>query len=138
MAHLAGKLFPIPEDLAKRYEKAVSEISTVNPVLGFKLRSKPLVTRNLTDVLAAALETSPNQELVAKSTAMANEMVIAYLDDVIIDLAKRYGRRTRAEVQEIVRVSDEPPEDLLKLLQVFMANMNHQADMDKTDSGPAS
>lgn len=108
-------IWPDSNDIHKRYNDAVNLISSVNPILGFRLRSKDELTPLLKRSRQQLLSQDPSAATVwpqFESTLI--DWVKPHLDEMILELAKAHGWRTWWKIREDLK----RPEDQKKMDEI--------------------
>jgi len=101
---VSGWLIPTGDSLAKRYEESVSVMAETSPVLSFRLRSKHLIFPWLDQLRRLTLQHG-DKDAAAIMAELENSITAEYrsvLEDLIEDVAKRYGWWAHAEVKKLL------------------------------------
>lgn len=95
-----SQIFPVSEDIPKRYEAAVSMVAKFDPMLAFRLRSQP-------DVFSARLRMQQMSAADPRSLAIFPQMddiLIAefstHLDSLLVELGQLRSRKTGRQVKD--------------------------------------
>jgi len=97
-----GWLIPTGDSLAKRYEESVSVMAETSPVLSFRLRSRHLVFPWLDQLRRLTLQHG-DKDAAAIMAELETSITAEYrsaLEELILEVARRYGYRVHAEVRE--------------------------------------
>jgi len=103
-----AKLLPPDDEMAKRYRDAVTLVSAINPVLGFRLRSQDVIEPLLDRLRAIALQDrSQSVAIFAKLETYLLSQLSPVLEDLIRELARAHGwgtlwRTNRKLKQELI------------------------------------
>lgn len=117
MKEFYKKLFPVPTDLSERYEKAVTLISSSDPILGFKLRSKNLVSEYISKLTLLANRDVETRTIIGDFEGKLEKIIIPQLEESILELTKKHSLLTWLRVRNLLNENQEMPEQLEKLLQ---------------------
>jgi len=111
------QFFPADAELAKRYSESVALVAATDPVLGYRLRSKDMVSPLLNQLRAIALATGPEAgTLFTKLESELMRHIEPQFEELIRLLARRHGWRTWWQVRGVSEKPLEIPEDLIKAL----------------------
>ncbi len=115
------KMFPIDDELPKRYKKAVEEIAGFRPFLAFQLRGKERYF-DFRNFLSQHLSQSPGSPIIAsRITEFLDRDYMPVIKDMLYLLAKAHGVRMRFSIYFALRqkpVDDNLiPQEFLKVFQ---------------------
>lgn len=112
MTEFYRQLIPLPEDLSKRYDNAVTIIASTDPILGFQLRSKNLFGEYMSKLsLLINADKRTRLTLVDFETKLEN-MIIPQLEESILNLSKKHSPRTWFQVRRLLKKKLELPEEV--------------------------
>ena len=107
---------PLDPETHTRYSTAVSVLAGIDPVLAFKMRSKdriPQMFETMNELLTSSgIAPTALEGLIAS----LHDLVIPSLDEAVVELAGQHSLFTKRKVQQIVAKADEPPRELIALL----------------------
>ena len=103
---------PNPAELHKRYNESVTTLASLDPVLGFRLRSRDMVRPLFTflnsmaakDPVGAAVWFRVQQPLIQEASKA--------IRDAVLELASKHGRATHRDIRKRLDRSNEPPKEL--------------------------
>jgi len=95
------KLLPDMTQLAKRFDETVTLIASVDPLLGFQLRSKDFVLTFGAFITNVEAKGGPCPEATQFEQRMS-DATIPHLNEVLLDLARRHGYRTWVRVKRSI------------------------------------
>ena len=116
-----AKLLPPDDDMAKRYRDAVTLVSAINPVLGFRLRSQDVIEPLLDRLRAIALQdSSQSVAIFAKLESYLLSQLSPVLEDLIRELARAHGWRTLWKTNRKLKQELTIPEDFFQQLMASL------------------
>lgn len=105
-------------DAGGRYDEAVTAIASVDPLLGYRLRSKNLIPTYLRKVRSLAEVDVVDPAVFTEFDRLLTRELLSTLADDILHVARRYGLVTRYHTWRLLRRKGEPlPADFQRLLQ---------------------
>lgn len=117
---LVGQLFlPNPAELHERYNKSVTTLASLDPVLGFRLRSKDLVRPLFTFLNSVAAKDPAGAAVWFEVQRPLIEQTNKTLKDAVLELASRHSRSTHRDVRAKLERDNTPLkefDDWLKLV----------------------
>ncbi|MCI0718873.1 MAG: hypothetical protein L0338_07835 [Acidobacteria bacterium] len=102
-------VLPEPQGLHDRYDQAVSEIASHDPVLGFKMRSQNAIPQFLSALESVAAGDVSAKSILAQIEQQILDSWIPMLDERIRKAASLHGVLTRFEVNKLLRKSNSLP-----------------------------
>jgi len=114
---LIQRIIPQGDKYVAGYEDAIDQLSESNPVAAFLLSSNAQIPRFL-DLMRAtpALDGMPDTDM-ALFEKQLKEILMPHLKQVIKNLAKMHGKSTRRQVNQMLDVPAEIPDELNQFLQ---------------------
>lgn len=109
-------VFP-SEDASDRYSKAITLLSTVDPLTAFELRSRNLIPKALNQWRASALQGGVNIGEWERLEREFLDFIKPKLDDGLLRLARLYSFSAGWEVKRLVKKKNELPKELKDLFE---------------------
>jgi hypothetical protein len=133
-------LIPTGDNLAKRYDESVSVMAETNPVLSFRLRSRHLVFPWLDQLRRLTLQHG-DKDAAAIMAELETSITAEYrsaLEELILEVARRYGHRVHGEVKErLGRPEMTLPAGIeAKLREALLKAQKSQQDSSAPNSAP--
>lgn len=131
MKWLRELLLPKQTDLGTRYDNAVSLIAATDPVLGFRLRSQHLIEDYLVGIGKLG---GTDKEAMKFFTVMEEKManlLIPFLEEMILALAKLHGPFTSFEVRRILKQGTTLPSEIEEMLQEIQQHPAYKASVEE-------
>lgn len=109
--------FLLPNDgLDDRYDRAISLLAGIDPVLAFSLRSKNAFPRLLGSLRNLAIGSGANLQEFESLESTLRLAVAPNLNTAAIELARHHSWSTRRRVQRLVATTGEIPPEVTQLL----------------------
>ncbi|MGH9499497.1 MAG: hypothetical protein ACRD3L_10175 [Terriglobales bacterium] len=117
-------VLPDSKELSKRYDESVTRISAVDPILGYRLRSKNLIGPFLQRLNALMIQDPRAAPFGRKMSRMLLPRVELALIDAIKSLSWKRGPITRWRTGKLLRAPQFPKEasELVDLIRKEVAN----------------
>ncbi len=106
---LIDQVFPHDDELEKKYDNAIDELSKHDPVLAFEFRSKNRIPDVLSKMRAYAKDGGVSSQIVETVEVQMAEHIIPNLDKAVLELAKLHGFGTQKQVRSLLRKSPGLP-----------------------------
>jgi hypothetical protein len=108
---VAIEQFMLPDsvELHKRYGQSVTTLASLDPVLGFRLRSKDIVRRLFTFLNSVAAQNAETASLWIRVQKPLIGEADKALREAILELAQKYGRKTNRQVRERLNRAHDIP-----------------------------
>lgn len=134
LGHILSSWIPV-DALTKRYEEAVTLVSGIDPLLGFRLRSQDLVSTLTAQLRAVALNDLGSVSAWPKFDRWFLEQIVPELDRMVLDVARGFSWlawiRTRRRLK---RAFELPPGALESLISTLQATSPQPAEQPKATS----
>lgn len=115
--------FPPDSGLRERYATSIDLIAGINPILGFRLRSQDEIGPRLEQLRALSQVNAPVAAAVHHMEQIAIAQVVSHLEELILDLSRRHGWRTRYRVRtQLKKPLGEIPAALFEPLRRHFEN----------------
>jgi hypothetical protein len=121
------QILPETTDLSKRFDETVTLIASVDPLLGFQLRSKDFITK--TGVFFTNLEAKAGSFLPSftEYESRISRMAIPHLNEVILHLSWHHGFCTWFKLKKLLkRNMSEVPEELETMVGILKSDIQKQ------------
>jgi hypothetical protein len=122
--NLILQFLPQTNDLSKRFDETVTLIASVDPLMGFQLRSKDFITK--TGVLLANLEAKAGTLLppFTEIESHISRMAIPHLNEVILYLSWHHGFFTWLRVKNLLKKNTgEAPKELENMMEAVKVQL---------------
>jgi len=119
-------ILPDPAELHKRYNQSVTTLASLDPILGFRLRSKDLVRPLLTFLNSVAAQSPESAVVWFRVQKPLLDQTIKALKDAVLELARSLGRGTHRRVQKRLEHSAGVPRELDDWLKLVIEEASKQ------------
>ncbi len=134
MGHVFSSWIPV-DALTKRYEEAVTVVSGIDPLLGFRLRSQDLVSSLTGQLRAMALNDPGSVSAWPKFERWFLEQIVPELDKMVLDVAWSFSWLTWFKTRRKLRKTPElPPGALESLISTLQATSPQPAEGPKQEA----
>lgn len=127
-------ILPDPAELHKRYNQSVTTLASLDPVLGFRLRSKDLVRPLLTFLNSVAAQSPETAVVWFRLQKPLIDQTNNALKDAVLELAQGLGRGTHRRVSKRLEQSADVPKELDDWLKLLIAEASKQSAMPSPQS----
>jgi len=118
-----AKIIPQTDDLSKRYDEAVTLISSSDPLLGFQLRSKDQASKVGSIFSKFEASTEESVKMLAEAEAQINRAAIPHVEEVIGDLSRRYGFFSGIRIRRYIKIEVVMPKEADDLFSSLKAEI---------------
>ncbi|MGA2280153.1 MAG: hypothetical protein ABSG80_07620 [Verrucomicrobiota bacterium] len=125
--NLILQVLPQANDLSKRFDETVTLIASVDPLLGFQLRSKDFITK--IGGFFVNLEAKAGTPLppFTEFESHISRMAIPHLNEVILHLSWRHGLCTWLKVKNLLKKNTgEVPKELESMMESMKVELQKQ------------
>jgi len=119
-------ILPDPAELHKRYNQSVTTLASLDPVLGFRLRSKDLVRPLLTFLNSVAAQSPESAVVWFGVQKPLLDQTNKALKDAVLELARGLGRGTHRRVLKRLEHSADVPKELDDWLKLVIEEASKQ------------
>lgn len=127
-----------PQKLHERYESAVNELSSLDPLLAYRLRASDLLP-SVTNVISQIPVNNPIAAEVRRNIAgIAGESCSPALDDAVLRVAGELGRKVDHDTKAILAKQLETPEGGKKLLDLLQDKIPELIALDAAEAQASS
>lgn len=116
-----SSVFPIEQELHKRYETAVNLLAGVDPILAFYLRSKTSAPQIFTSVRSLAEQNGIAAADTETFERTLSSMVIPGLNEAALTLGRRHSLLTWWRVRRLIKTSNTLPPEIAALIEEIQA-----------------
>jgi hypothetical protein len=127
-------ILPDPAELHKRYNQSVTTLASLDPVLGFRLRSKDLVRPLLTFLNSVAAQSPESAVVWFRLQKPLLDQTNKALKDAVLELARGLGRGTHRRVLKRLEHSADVPKELDDWLKLVIEEAGKQKAMPSPQS----
>lgn len=119
LRNLFDSLLPGEAELDERYNKAVTMLSSVDPVLGFSLRSKNALPRVLGALRNQAASSGADLVMFESVEANLRTAITPSLNSAVVELAYAHSIFTARKVKRLVTKSESLPPEVLQFFEAL-------------------
>lgn len=115
------QILPKDASLDERYDKAVTMLASIDPILAFTLRSKNWIPRVFSDLRAQGLSGGLDRATIEQMEAELRAATTPALNSAVVELAAAHSWLMKVKVRRLVKRSSSAPEPFLQLLERMQA-----------------
>lgn len=109
---LIEQMYPLNDDVHKRYDNAISLLAGLDPLLAFHLRSKNTLPSLLSTLRSTGESAGISKDAVVQIESTLRLSLAPRLDEAVIELASRHSLNTKRRVKKLISSSKETPPEL--------------------------
>lgn len=131
MPHLRNfleALSPLDAGLNERYDKAITTLAGVDPVLSYSLRSKNVLPNAMTSLRNVFVAHGAGLAEFEAIESMVLSLTLPELNDAVIRLGRSHSWATRRRVEKAIREADVAPAQIRELLEKALAQVTAQTE----------
>lgn len=115
--NFADSLVSTNKDLHERFEKSVSTLASVDPLLAFRVRAKNTLPHLLGTLRTFAITSGTDMALYERIESNLLKVVVPALDDAVLELARHHSWRTTRKIRSLISQANTIPDEFMSLLQ---------------------
>jgi len=122
LMEVLNSVLPIGDQIHSRYDSAISELSKLDPLLAFRMRSKNSVPNSI-HLAHQCFAQAGIKAQAPDALPLLQSKIAPLLNDAVEELAKHHSLYTYWRVRRIVRNDDALPAEFSKFLDVVTAQL---------------